>query len=395
MGRAVIPESCIATMGRKRTVNLSLPEGMRARTWSSGKTWYYLEAGGKTMPLGSDQVEALRKYCDLVQTAPKPAVGWLDVVKRYLVDRMPAKAHKTQTDELSRLKRINKFFEDNPRLDQIEPRHLRMYQDWRIETKAAAEAARQKAGKPPTRKGDGKVAVNRELTLFSTIWSFALAKEYTARPCPAEHVERYREYGRKDVYIEDDILAAVYEAGDQALKDALDLAYLTGQRKADVLAMTEAMIRSTTARQPDGSQSNVRTIPVKQEKTGNKVRMILDGDLEKLVDRIIADKRAHKVISLALLVTETGERLTAQMLRGRFEKARRLAAAAADESGAHDMARDIRNFQYRDLRAKAGSDKAEETGSMIEAQKLLGHAAASTTEIYVRHRRGALVKPTR
>ena len=32
---------------------------------------------------------------------------------------------------------------------------------------------------------------------------------------------------------------------------------------------------------------------------------------------------------------------------------------------------------------------------MIEAQKMLGHSAASTTEIYVRHRRGALVKPTR
>ena len=52
-------------------------------------------------------------------------------------------------------------------------------------------------------------------------------------------------------------------------------------------------------------------------------------------------------------------------------------------------------FLTRDLRAKAGSDKAEETGSMIEAQKMLGHSAASTTEIYVRHRRGALVKPTR
>lgn len=67
----------------------------------------------------------------------------------------------------------------------------------------------------------------------------------------------------------------------------------------------------------------------------------------------------------------------------------------AEDAGALDMASDIRNFQYRDLRAKAGSDKAEDTGSMIEAQKLLGHAAASTTEIYVRHRRGALVKPTR
>jgi len=59
------------------------------------------------------------------------------------------------------------------------------------------------------------------------------------------------------------------------------------------------------------------------------------------------------------------------------------------------MATEIRTFQFRDLRAKAGSDKAEATGSMIEAQKLLGHSAASTTEIYVRHRRGALVRGTR
>jgi len=36
-----------------------------------------------------------------------------------------------------------------------------------------------------------------------------------------------------------------------------------------------------------------------------------------------------------------------------------------------------------------------ETGSMIEAQKMLGHANASTTETYVRHRRGALVNSTR
>lgn len=39
-------------MGRRRTVNLTLPEGMRARTWSSGRTYFYLEAGG-----GSDQAE--------------------------------------------------------------------------------------------------------------------------------------------------------------------------------------------------------------------------------------------------------------------------------------------------------------------------------------------------
>jgi len=388
-------------MGRKRTVNLTCPEGMRPRTQRSGAVYYYLETRdpdtGKTreIPLGKDRLAALQKYCELVKTADKPAVTWFDVIKRYQVEAMLKKAPKTRENEISRLGKLNKFFEDNPPIDLIEPKHLRLYRDWRIASKAEAEAKRQKEGKGPSRKGDGQVAVNREITLFSTIWHFARAKEFTRLPCPAEGVERFKERGRKDIYTEDEVLEAVYQAGDQALKDALDLAYLTGQRRADVLAMAESMIRPAKYRLEDGSSVDVRTIPVKQEKTGNKVRMILDGDLGKLVDRIIADKRAHKVISLALLVTDSGERLTMQMLRGRFEKARRLAAAEADKTGAHDMSAEIRNFQFRDLRAKAGSDKAEATGSMLEAQKMLGHSAASTTEIYVRHRRGALVKPTR
>lgn len=385
-------------MPRRRTIHLNLPEGMRARVWSKkpdAKPRYYLEAGGKTIPLGTDYLDALRRYCELVHTASRPAVTWLQVVKRYQTEALLTKAPKTQADELSRLKRLNKFFEDDPALDQIEASHLRLYQTWRIDTMAAKESARRKEGKPPTRKGDGKVAVNREITLFSTIWQWARTKDFTRAECPARDVARFPERGRKDVYIEDDVLEAVYEAGDQALKDVLDLAYLTGQRRADVLKMTEAMIRPAKYRHPDGSVEDVRTIPVRQEKTGNKVRMIVDGDLGKLIDRIQASKRAHKVISLALLVTESGERLTAQMLRGRFEKARRLAADTAEDACAPEMARDIRQFQFRDLRAKAGSDKAEATGSMIEAQKLLGHSAASTTEIYVRHRRGALVKPTR
>jgi len=286
-------------MPRRRTVNLNLPEGMRARTWSSGRTYYYLEAGGKTTPLGPDYLDALRRYCDLVKTAARPAITWLDVVKRYQVEAMPAKARKTQIDEISRLKRLNLFFAEVPTIDQIEPRHLRQYQQWRLATKAAAEAARRSAGLPPTRAGDGKVAVNREITLFSTIWQFARRHEFTAKPCPAADVERFPERGRKDIYTEDDILAAVMEAGDQPLRDALDLAYLTGQRRADVLAMTEAMIRPAKWRQEDGSILDVRTIPVRQEKTGNKVRMILDGELGALVDRIIAAKRSGRVISLA------------------------------------------------------------------------------------------------
>lgn len=385
-------------MGRKRTKNTNLPEGMRARTWSSGKTYYYLETNidGKrgTEPLGSNFIDALAKYCELMKSNEAPAYTFLDISKRYLTEIIPTKALKTQENDISRLKKLQAFFRDDVSIDLIEPSHLGMYKRWRLKLKQEEDKARIAKGNKPM-PGDGKVAINREITLFSGIWNYAREAGFTKLANPTEGVERFAETGRKGIYTEDEVMDAVYKAGDQALKDALDLAYLTGQRRADVLAMTESMIRPAKYRHEDGSSSEVKTIPVKQEKTGNKVRMIIDGELRTLIERIQADKKSHKVISLALLVTESGERLTIHMLRGRFEKARKLAAKLADESGDHDLSQEIRTFQYRDLRAKAGSDKADETGSMIEAQKLLGHSAASTTETYVRHRRGALVKPTR
>jgi len=51
-------------------------------------------------------------------------------------------------------------------------------------------------------------------------------------------------------------------------------------------------------------------------------------------------------------------------------------------------------FQFRDLRAKAGTDKDEEAG-LSAAKDLLGHKNSSMTVHYVRHRKGKLVNPTR
>ena len=54
----------------------------------------------------------------------------------------------------------------------------------------------------------------------------------------------------------------------------------------------------------------------------------------------------------------------------------------------------MKRFQFRDLRAKAGTDKADAT-DMREAQQQLGHNSLKTTEIYVRARAGAKVTPTK
>jgi len=88
----------------------------------------------------------------------------------------------------------------------------------------------------------------------------------------------------------------------------------------------------------------------------------------------------HKVYSTSLVVDECGEKLTASMLRSRFDAARLKAGVT---------------FQFRDLRAKAATDKTDSSGDIRQAQNQLGHTTLAMTEHYVRKRRSAKVSPTK
>jgi integrase len=93
-----------------------------------------------------------------------------------------------------------------------------------------------------------------------------------------------------------------------------------------------------------------------------------------------------KVRSLALVVKESGRRLTQSTLDGRFEKARLAAIAKAIAGNRAELVPEIHTFQFRDLRAKAGTDK-EEVAGMAAAKDQLGHADEPMTRRYVRHRK--------
>jgi len=75
-----------------------------------------------------------------------------------------------------------------------------------------------------------------------------------------------------------------------------------------------------------------------------------------------------------------------------FERARVKAAKKAEDAGHPDLAARIHGFQFRDLRAKAGTEKADAEG-ILEAKRQLGHASVTMTEQYVRL--GQIVTPTR
>jgi integrase len=366
-------------MGRKPSRWANLPPGMRARP--RGKlVHYYLDTGGKPrkeIPLGSDYVLAVQKWAELT-SQKKPVSGegtFAYVLGRYWEDVIPTKAPRTQQDNEAEKVMLLKFFNDPPApLDSIEPVHIRQFLDWRVrEAKAAAVARnveRVKAGRSaqPVPANIGQVRANREKALFSHIWNYARQHGFTKLPNPCAGIKGFRETGR-DAYVGDELLARVMKHAVQPLRFALRLAQITGQRPADVLRMSEAHIV--------GGSLNVS-----QGKTGAKLRIVIAGELQTLLEEIREYKAGLKVRALPLLVNESGQPLTRFMLRDRFDAARD--AAGVDKA----------LFQFKDLRAKAATDM-DDSGGTRAAQALLGHTTETMTSAYIRHKVGKKVQPLR
>lgn len=336
-------------MGRKSSRPDAIPH-LRVRR-KGRKTFYYYDHGGKPRreePLGTDYGRAIQRWAEIERdhTGKSAAVvTFRYVAERYRAEVIPGKAPRTQRDNLQELGRLLVFFDDPPAaLDAIQPQHVRQYLTWR---RAAP------------------VRANREKALLSHIWNWARATGYTALQNPCAGVPGHREHARS-IYVEDDAYGALWEAADGPLRDALDLAYLTAQRPADVLRMDERDVREGI-------------LHVRQGKTGTVLRIVIEGELAAVLARIAARKGALVLHATRLIVDERGRPLRRDGLRYRFDAARRRSGVA---------------FQFRDLRAKAATDKAD-AQDMRQAQRQLGHASVVMTEAYVRARRGDKVTPTR
>ncbi|MGQ5525409.1 tyrosine-type recombinase/integrase [Chitinimonas sp. PSY-7] len=337
-------------MGRKPTKNLNLPPRMRARKQRSGTVYYYYDQGGiprHEEPLGKNFIEAVRKWAELEKTET-PAAGKITfrhAAERYFREIVPTKSEATQRDNFRELKNLYKFFDNPPALlDDIEPFHIDQYLTWRGQT--------------------AKTRANREKALFSHIWNHARKWRYTSITNPCQGIKGHKENPR-DTYVDDAEYKAVWEASDDLLRLALDLALLIGQRPADVLKINTTDIRGGM-------------LWIKQNKTKARLRIVIEGALQIVLDRALARKQTLPNRNSQLLAYEDGTRFTYRQLIYRFEKARALSG---------------QTWQFRDLRAKAGTD-ADAMGGIKAANALLGHTTEQQTADYIRHRTGKLVKLT-
>ncbi|MFJ9993358.1 integrase [Pseudomonas putida] len=354
-------------MRHRKKENRDLPERMlrRARKRKGGKIWvayYYCgrDADGKRIeiPLGQDLAEAKLEWARLEQKArPKVMATMGELFERYERDIIPTKAPRTQKDNKYELERLRKAFSEAP-IEAISPPVIAQYRDART----------------------AKTRANREIALLSHVFTMAMEWGFVERnPCLA--VRRNKEKVR-DFYAADEIWDAVYAEGDQGLKDAMDLAYLAGQRPADTLKF------STVDLDED-------YLWVDQNKTDKKLRIrrhvngVLTG-LGLFIEALLERRKLQGVRNSRLITNDAGLRMSWEMLRNRFSEARDKAARKLIADGNTDLAAKVRQFQFRDIRPKAAS----EIEDISHASRLLGHSKEEITKRVYR-RVGEVVSPTK
>ncbi|MEY2689499.1 MAG: hypothetical protein RL375_3698 [Pseudomonadota bacterium] len=336
-------------------------ERFRARKQKSGNTYYYFDTGQKPrreIPLGNDYVIAVRKWTELIggEETAAPVSDFEALARKYEREQIPLKAKSTQATNRSDLKLLRQFFCDpTPApLDQIKPTHIKAMLRW---------------------KADQPTTANRLKRLFSHMFNMAREWGYTEATNPVAGIKGY-ELPKRQVYVSDAVYRAVWQCASQPLRDAMDLAYLTGQRPGDVLKFSEHQI-----------QDGVFVIAA-QAKTGKPLRIRIEGEFGALMERIAARKAGHRVWSTALAVNMHGMAMSKQVLRNHFELARTAAAVQFPK-----LAAEISQMWFYDLRAKAADDVSDDRGDQAAAD-LLGHENVRTTQ---RHylRRGKQVGPTK
>lgn len=198
---------------------------------------------------------------------------------------------------------------------------------------------------------------NRILSFLRIVFQYALEWQLVdSNPCAG--IRRHAEK-KRDRYVTNEEFHALMAQCSEYMRVIFELAYLTGQRISDVLAIRLADI-------------SAEGIEFTQKKTGTKLIVMMTPDIQAVIDRAKALPR--KVRGLTLFCTRGGGKpVSYATVKDAFAKAREQA--------------NIANVTIHDLRAKSLTDA---DGEGKDAQKLGGHTDRRMTQRYIRGRKHAV-----
>lgn len=261
------------------------------------------------------------------------------IIDRYKDTIIIKKALNTQESQGNQLERIKKAF-GHMRPSDIRPSHIAQYHD------IVGETAPYQA--------------NRELALITHVLKYAVRWGYIDDN-PAREIQRFPEHARKR-YITYDEFTAVAQRAPLWIKILMHLSYISGQRRVDLLSLQRNQLTD------DG-------ILITQSKTGTRLLIEWTDNLRSIISQALTELPENRIHSVYVICDRNGQ----QRKDAAFTTAwTRLMNQCIAEGIITEK------FQFRDVRAKAGTDSDG---------KHLGHKSESTLKRHYK-RLPERVKPT-
>lgn len=318
-------------VGRRRKTDKHLP----ARVYLRHGAYYLVDYNGRWIRLGATVSDM---YAELGRLTTPPTVKTMaDLLHRYRMEVLPAKAAKTQKDNARSLDRLTAVF-GRMRPSEVRPVDIYAYRDKRSQK--------------------GKTAANRDLEVLKHAFTKGIEWGAVASN-PAGDVRKFA-LPRRTRYVTDAELDVVRAVASPVVRVAMDLAVLTGLRRADLLALTRDNLTDAG-------------ILVATSKTGKTLLIEWSDELRAAVAAAWA---LQPQVRRHLLCTRRGKQITGNG----FSTLWRRTIKASEVTPP---------FRFHDLRAKSASDD-----DLASATSRLGHSSPAVTERHYR-RAPAKVRPLR
>lgn len=311
-------------MGRPRKHRTDLPQ----RVYHHHGSHFFVDGTGKWHNLGKNFADAMIRYGELMKAPPAVSMTVGALLDRYQREVVPTKAPRTQRDNAAELAKLRQAFGHMVPTD-VTPQDIYAYLDART----------------------AKVRANREKALLSSVFSYAIRwGVMTSNPC--RDVKSHKEAPRRR-YIEDAEFRAVYDVAPDAVRAAMALSLLTGLRQGDVLRLRWSAVTESG-------------LEVETAKTGKRLVFEWTPALRYVVESLRPGAGAT-VSGTTLIRTRSETPYTLAGFKAIWQRV--IRKAHADGLVAE-------RFTFHDIRAKAGSEAADE--------KLLGHQDQRTLNRHYR-----------
>lgn len=305
-------------------------------------TRYYYVCNSKPrrwIPLGNDLAAAKLQWARIEAGPSAPQITVEEVLRGYIDSRATDKAEPLAANSVRQYKSYATAIGDALPMAAalVTPQHIQLFR-------------RVNAHRPRF--------VNGCLALLSAGLRYgAECGHYPHSPT----VPRQRWIPPRKRLLSDDELRRILAHSPDWLRTALEIGYRTGARPVDVRSLRWANVGE-------------ETVLIRQKKTGERQEFELTPE----VAAILARAKQRPVLGLYVVATERGRPIS----KDKLEQAMR---DACDKAGVEDAT-------FRDVRAKSASD-AKADGQ--DAQAILGHQSAATTQGYLRGRQVSRVVPVR